>query len=110
MTSTPVPATPEPAQPVPVDPARLAGAVRIDLEGALAGSHILVDPEAITFGLLEDVQVGDATRVLDGCAACIVGGDLPFGTTRDGLRRLSMRRFEALATGIVASTRVPKGS
>lgn len=88
----------------------MEGTVRVDLKDALAGHHVLVDPDEITMGLLEDIQSGKASLLLEALANAIKGGDLPHGTDRDGLRRLKLLQCAALSTGIVGLTDVPKAS
>lgn len=72
----------------------MAEPLRVDLSGPLAGSHLLIDEDALDFGTLEDFESGNIKTTLDALARVIVGGDLPHGTDRDGLRRLSTRRGE----------------
>ena len=82
--------------------------IRVDLTDALDGHHVLIDPDGITFGLLEDLQGGQITGLLDGLTSCIVGGDLPSGTDRAGLRKLTPPKMTALVNGVVAAASIPK--
>lgn len=84
------------------------GTIRLELEGALAGRHVLVDPDALTFGLVEDLQSGRAGAMLDSLASAIVGGDLPRGTDRAGLRALTPVQMQAVIRGIDGAFEVPK--
>jgi hypothetical protein len=74
--------------------------VRVELHGALEGHYILVDPEEITFGLIADFRSGNADRILDSLALCVRGGDLPRGTDRAGLRRLTIPRIGEVIKGV----------
>ena len=70
--------------------------VRIELDGALKGHHILVDVDGLTIGTLEDMESGKVSRILDAIMPLLMGGDLPGGTGRDGLRRLKLDEFKAV--------------
>lgn len=82
--------------------------VRVDLDGALEGRHVLIDPESLTWGVLEDLESGKHARMLDAVASCITGGDLPHGTDRDGLRRLKAGEVPALMKGVGQAFQAPK--
>lgn len=90
--------------------AKASEPLRIELDGALAGHYLQVDPDGVTLGLLEDVQSGRIADVLDGLATCIVGGDLPHGTDRAGLRKLTLPQFGSVAAGLAGAMTVPKES
>lgn len=82
--------------------------IRIDLEGALAGHHILLDPDALTWGMLEDMESGKHAAMIDAVSRCIVGGDLLHGTDRDGIRRLRPAQVTALIEGVGRAFQVSK--
>lgn len=86
----------------------MAEPIRSDLKAPLEGCHILIDPDALTFGLLEDLQSDKAKTMMDALAAVIVGGDLPKGTDRAGLRQLKPAEIVALIEGVGASFAVSK--
>lgn len=86
----------------------MADAVRVDLKGALEGRHLMVDPDEVTLGLLEDIQAPGWKMTIDALAGCIVGGDLPRGTDRDGLRRLTLPGYNAVVDGVISVTNIPK--
>ena len=82
---------------------------QIELDGALAGRHVMVNRQALTLGFLEDMQSQEAKLILDALAACIVGGNLPQGNNRAGLRKLNMDELQALIVGVMAGiTAIPK--
>ncbi len=66
--------------------------MRIDLQGPLAGKHIIVDPDAITMGFFEDLQSDQLSTIMDAIASVISGGDLD----RAGLRKLRPAEFKSL--------------
>jgi hypothetical protein len=82
--------------------------IRVDLKGDLAGFHILLDPEELTFGFLEDIESMKVGAMLTALAGAIVGGDLPKGTDRAGLRRLKQNEAKALIEGVGSTFAVPK--
>lgn len=82
--------------------------IRVDLDAPLSGRHILVDPEQLTFGLLEDLQSERASIILDTLASCITGSDLPHGSDRQGLRRLKPAEMKAVMQGVGTAFAVPK--
>lgn len=86
----------------------MADTVKIDLEGALAGRHIVVDPDQLDIGLLEDIQSPKFADTLDGLARCIVNGNLPHGYDRAGLRRLKLAELQALVKGVDGQFAMPK--
>ncbi len=86
----------------------MAEGIVVALKGALKGHSITVDPEALDFGLLEDLQSGRASTILDCLARAIVDGDLPRGVDRDGLRRLKATEIRAVVEGVGAALEVPK--
>jgi hypothetical protein len=88
----------------------MAEAKRISLDGALEGHHVMVNEDAVTMGFLEDIQTSRASVLLDALAGAVVGGELPHGTDRAGLRKLSPEKFAALLKGVTASTDIPKAS
>lgn len=82
---------------------------KIELGGALVGRHVAVDRKALTLGFLEDMQSQDAKLILDALSAVIVGGDLPLGNNRAGLRKLNMDELQALIQGVMTGiTDIPK--
>lgn len=82
--------------------------LRIDLEGALAGHYVLLAEDELTVGLLEDIQSPRWAATLDSLAACVVGGDLPGGCDRAGLRRLKLAELLAVIKGVDSAFAVPK--
>lgn len=88
--------------------ARRERAVKVTLQEPLEGRFILVDPEAITMGFLEDVQSGRGKEMLDSVAEAVVEGDLPKGTDRAGLRRLRPAEYAAVVAGVTSVMSVPK--
>ncbi len=83
--------------------------IRVDCEGGLAGHTILVYPDALTMGLLEDIQIGTAAVMLDAVATTLAGGDIPHGVDRAGLRRLTPNQFADLCTAVASCIRLGKG-
>lgn len=81
--------------------------VRVDLEKPFEQYHVLVNVDEVTIGLLEDVQSGSIKQTLDALNAAIVGGELPGGTNRAGLRRLKPAEFGAVARAVVEAAKVP---
>lgn len=63
----------------------------------------MVDPDEVTVGLIEDLSSGSAAPMLDQLAAAIVGGDLPKGNDRKGLRGLTLPQFAALCKAVLSS-------
>jgi len=86
----------------------MAEPVRVELDGPLEGHHVLIDPDALTWGVLEDLESGKHARMLDAVAGALVGGDLPTGTDRDGLRRLKAGDVPALMRGVGQAFQIPK--
>jgi hypothetical protein len=82
--------------------------MRVDLSEPLAGHHVEIDPKRLTFGVLEDLQSGSVKLLLDAVAKVLVGGDLPAGVTRDGLRELNVDEMTAVVKGVMTATAVPK--
>jgi hypothetical protein len=82
--------------------------MRVDLSESLAGHHVEIDPKRMTFGVLEDLQSGSVKLLLDAVAKVLVGGDLPAGVTRDGLRELNVDEMTAVVKGVMTATAVPK--
>lgn len=82
--------------------------INVALGGDLEGHTILVDPQAITMGLLEDIQQNNATVMIDAIVATLAGGDLEHGITRAGLRKLTPSEFADLCAGVASVIRVPK--
>lgn len=82
--------------------------ISVALGGDLEGHTILVDPQAITMGLLEDIQKNNATVMIDAIVATLAGGDLEHGITRAGLRKLTPSEFADLCAGVASIIRVPK--
>ena len=55
------------------------------------------------------MQSQEAKLILDALAACVVGGNLPQGNDRAGLRKLNMDELQALIKGVMAGiTDIPK--
>lgn len=82
--------------------------MRVELNGTLKGSYLILDPDALTFGLLEDLQSGQTGAMLDALAAAIVGGDLPKGTDRKGLRQLRIDAMKSVIEGVGSAFELPK--
>ncbi len=86
---------------------------RVELKAPLEGHYILVDVDAITFGMIEDIQVGQAKLVLDHLSRVIVGGDLVHGDEaerREQLRKLRPREMAPMIIGVTAALSLPNGS
>lgn len=83
---------------------------RVDLAGELAGRHVLLDLEQVDVGLIEDLSSRNVTMMLDAFARLIVGGDLPHGTDRVGLRRLKLQQMKALGDGIDSVISIPNAT
>lgn len=77
-----------------------AAPIRLDLTGPLAGRHVLVNLDALDTGVLEDLQSGQFAKILDIFERLLVGGDLPHGIAREGLRKLKLRELNALISAL----------
>jgi len=84
--------------------------ITVALSGDLDGHSIVVSPDALTMGLLEDIQANNATVMLDAIAATLMGGDLDHGVDRTGLRRLTPSEFADLCAGVASVIRVKKAT
>jgi len=82
--------------------------LRIDLKEPLAGCYVLLDADQLDVGLLEDIQSDKWRDTLDSLARAIVGGELPHGTDRAGIRRLRLAQLFALLKGVDGAFAVPK--
>jgi len=82
--------------------------IRVECEGELEGYSILVNPQALTMGLLEDIQAGTAGKMLDAVALTLAGGDVPHGVDRDGLRKLTPGEFADLCAAVASCIRLGK--
>lgn len=82
--------------------------LRVELNGDLKGCHLLLDPDELTFGLLEDLTSGQTGPMLDALSLVIVGGDLPKGTDRAGLRRLKISQMKSVIEGVGSAVEIPK--
>jgi hypothetical protein len=87
-----------------------SGAIRVELANDLEGFHILVEPDALTMGLLEDIQAGSAGTMLDAVVSTISGSDLPHGHDRTGLRKLTPSQFADLCAGVASCIRLKKAT
>lgn len=88
----------------------MSNAVRADLQGALEGYHVEVNPDAVTMGFFEDAQSDRASQMLDSVAGAVVGGNLPKGTDRASLRRYTPAELGAIVAAIVSTTSLPKNA
>lgn len=88
----------------------VADGITVALSGDLDGHSIVVNPDALTMGLLEDIQANNATVMLDAVAATLVGGDLEHGIDRGGLRKLTPSEFADLCAGVASVIRVKKAT
>lgn len=84
--------------------------VRVDLTGALEGHHVLVDLEQVDVGLIEDLSSKSFTPMIDAFARLVVGGDLPHGNDRAGLRRLKLPQMKALGDAIDGVITIPNAT
>jgi hypothetical protein len=103
--------------------------IRVDLEGALKGQHVLLAPDELNIGLIEDVQSGSVKFQIDAITRAIVGGNLvgvrggavfalaDFETEdearaaiRLGVRRLKLPEMQALIQGLDGVFELPKVS
>lgn len=82
--------------------------LRVDLAGSLSGHHIVIDPDELTLGAIEDMSSGSVALMMTSLAAMIVGGDLPKGTDRAGLRQLTLQQAKEVFDGIQALPVIPK--
>lgn len=82
--------------------------IRVECEGELHGFAILVNPGALTMGLLEDIQAGTAGIMLDAVASTLAGGDVPHGVDRAGLRKLTPAEFADLCAAVASCIRLGK--
>lgn len=83
--------------------------IRVELDGLLEGHFILIDPDELTFGLLEDLQSADSfSTILSALSAAIVGGNLPKGNDRAGLRRLKPTEMKFVMQGVSSAIEIPK--
>lgn len=87
---------------------RDATPIRVECEGELQGFAILVNPQALTMGLLEDIQAGTAGIMLDAVASTLAGGDVPHGVDRAGLRKLTPGEFADLCAAVASCIRLGK--
>lgn len=78
----------------------------LDLAGPLKGQQIEIEEDELTFGFLEDLESGSIKLQLDALSAVIVGGDLPNGTDRKGLRRLRGPEVKAICDAIGGAFRL----
>lgn len=83
---------------------------RVDLNGPLAGSYVMVDDDRLTFGLLEDFQSQKVGLILDALAQLIVDGSLPHGTSREGLRALTISQAKEITDRVLESPALGNGS
>ncbi len=85
------------------------GILRVDLTGILAGKHLLLKDEELTLGFLEDLQTTQIKDFLDALSRAVIGGDLPKGTDRPGLRKLKVSQVAEITRAIAeAMTLSPK--
>ena len=82
--------------------------VTVPLGGALDGHTIDVNTNALTMGMIEDLQGGTAGLMLDAVASAVTGGTLPGGADRAGMRRLTPTEFAAVREAIAGCLSVPK--
>lgn len=82
--------------------------IRVELEGDLEGNSILVNPSALTMGLLEDIQSGQTSAMLDAIAATLVGSDLQNGHDRKALREMTPGEFADICSGVAGCVTLKK--
>lgn len=82
--------------------------VTVPLGGALDGHTIDVNTNALTMGMIEDLQGGTAGLMLDAVASALAGGTLPGGSDRAGMRRLTPTEFASVCEAIAGCLSVPK--
>ena len=82
----------------------------VQLSGPLEGASIDVDADRLDFGVLDDLQSNSAPTILDCLARCIVGGTLPKGSDRDGMRRLKMHEITPVIEAVCSLLVLPKGA
>lgn len=85
----------------------MAEPLKIQLKGSLEGVEVLLNPEELTIGFLEDIQSAEVAPILDAISRVIIGG-LPTGDGRQGLRKLTPAQFAALIEGINRAISIPK--
>jgi hypothetical protein len=74
--------------------------VRVDLNGACAGRHILVDYDRLTVGVLEDLEGGRMRLIRSAVQALVVGGDLD--VSEQAVRSWKLPVMSAVLDGIRA--------
>ncbi len=79
---------------------------KVELTGALEGHYVLVDMDRVTYGFVEDMALG--VNMVNSLLEVIVGGDMPYGFDREGLRKLNIGQFKRLSVDIVNSVEIPK--
>lgn len=87
-----------------------AEGISVTLAGDLDGHTIVVSPDSLTMGLLEDIQANNATVMLDAVASTLIGGDLTDGIDRAALRKLTPSEFADLCAGVASVIRVKKAT
>ncbi len=86
----------------------MANLIRVDLDGSLAGHHVMVDLDEMDAGFFEDLESQKFRLILDALARVIKAGDLPAGTDRASLRRLKPADMQSLIQGVGRAWQVPK--
>ena len=84
--------------------------IKVELAGALAGRHILIDRDGFTLGVIEDCQSDSIKVQREAIASVLRGGDLPGGTAAEDLRKLKPTEWLALIKGVSGAVEVPKAS
>jgi hypothetical protein len=88
--------------------------IRIELTGALAGHHIVVDSDKLTMGFLEDLEGPTVRHILDSTAGAILSSDIPGASTQAemqlAVRNMKRPAFMALVAGIKEAYEVPLAS
>lgn len=79
--------------------------VRVELAGSLKGYHVILDAGKLTLGFFEDIAGGTISLTI---APVIVGGDLPHGIDRDGIRALTLVQTRALMAGVLSILDISK--
>ena len=87
----------------------MAEPIRLNLHGALAGRHVLVDTTKLSNGDLTSLKGDNRGVVAAAVSAVLVGGDLVHGVDAEGLKQLTLTELTALIQG-VSSLRAARGT
>ncbi|MHB1004931.1 MAG: hypothetical protein ACYC3S_04720 [Chloroflexota bacterium] len=80
----------------------MAEPTRLNLHGALAGRHVLVDMTKLGNGDIASLKGANVGAVAAALSAVLVGGDLAHGVDEEGLKQLSLTEMAALIQDVTA--------